>query len=181
MNGQGVELVLVVLVSCLRTPAPLRRFLAVVRSVVVHCPLYLCPPFNLSLPPSFPSSSSSIITSHPKSIKPLNHPLPPTHLPSITQDACPGSQPAPGPADGHPPGRCPAARKLSWIPSSPRRCTSHPPRALSPIHSYTRHLLVINPTASPSLTSSQKPAEQMTAEPVSMRGGGEGEEVCCGM
>ncbi|KIM94876.1 hypothetical protein OIDMADRAFT_21191 [Oidiodendron maius Zn] len=26
-----------------------------------------------------------------------------------------------------------------------------------------------------------KPAEQMTAEPVSMRGGGEGEDVCCGI
>ncbi|PSS10756.1 hypothetical protein M430DRAFT_36976 [Amorphotheca resinae ATCC 22711] len=35
----------------------------------------------------------------------------------------------------------------------------------------------------PSRVSAEQPraVEQMTAEPVSMRGGGEGEEVCCGV
>jgi hypothetical protein len=52
-------------------------------------------------------------------------------------------------------------------------CLSRPYRPSFTFEEHCRRMI--------SLTPEQKPVEQMTAEPVSMRGGGEGEEICCGM
>jgi hypothetical protein len=185
----SVKLVLGVfaLVSCLMRNPRIPLFIGKCRALpfgsqLRACPAHLISPssllpllpfFFLLHPSSHPITHSYSITltqslPHP-TLQSINMPAQEVNQPQVQQMDIPQ-------ADAQQPVRCSLVVVVDINQTSPT--TTPLPSINLSLYPYLYPSPIFNLT---SLTPSQKPAEQMTAEPVSMRGGGEGGEVCCGM
>jgi len=80
----------------------------------------------------------------------------------------------------HQSSKCLPKKSTSLNPNKWRCSPKKPLPALAPSNPY---VFPVHPSLQKegSINNIQRPAEQMTAEPVSMRGGGEGGDICCGL